>query len=1000
MYRVTAQKRDPSGMLMDITNTINTESVGKTEVLPTSPVINGLALAVTLTKATLTWVQTNFDTATHYTITRSFNGGSAVPIVTKQAIGVLSVINNQYTYENVSTHNYGTYTYTLTLIISLDTIPDINSASRGATAPLAVESLYSGIKINPMEYANTLIATGNTISVSGTAIGGNDETNNPEGAHHPFGMTTFTPLNALNTYVDGDNGGASDRWVHYSSRKHRVKGFAVTALNGPGCDAAGDFPIMMHPGQKKSSSIYYSNSVLPLYIKGTNIRNSQKGKRGDNTGTYPTSNVTGKPGYYKVIFENDMTAELTVGKRSGIAKFTLPASLSYSTLFFTTASSMTRSAASITGESALSGAANTKAIHATITNKGFCANNASAYTIYMYAEFDKNFTGNLQKITDSSKKYQQISYEFDLNTAGRVVHVKYGISYVSAQAAYNNLAAEISNFSFDTIKTSTQDAWKDLFRRVQVFIKPADKADLVDKLTLFYSGLYRSFHSPSIFSDADCKYKGFNNSIYTIPSSVINGKKVCNMTQYQTFSGWDTYRSQSQLITLIDRKISSDMAQSLINNSKQANCASGRDVDSTPSCGGGSLTRWGLANDDAGTMAGEPGSIIVANSLAFGAVQFKLDEALAAMDRGQSGARSDNKQLGSDIYTPFKNQNQDRLRSSELELASAYFAKAAFAQRLAKIKGDSTYAQRYGVVTSTLGKTKSAYESKATTFFDANKIKFRLSTNERTISDLITGYDSSRDLRIWWQEGNIHQYKWMYPPNVNGGTYSIVGKYFSGMTSQAITELDTHVTKLNSGTGRNDSGLFFGNEPGHFTPFVYNFLQGASGATETQAPYSARSQTLIQRIQTEMYKNQINQALPGNEDLGAMAAWYVWTAIGLYPSIPGLGFYNLTSPLFDRIIIEKDDGQGGLILIRAPNSKDRRYITNIKLHENTYSKTYITFKDLYQELGQTLQLSDATGVTRKVTKLEFVLQQSINNATSTLEVSPSFDNVMDMDDFL
>ena len=789
------------------------------------------------------------------------------------------------------------------------------------------------------------------------------------------------------------SGGQSDRWTHYASRKHRVKGFAVTDLNGPGCDAAGDFPMMMHPGKIKGNSIYTSSGALPLYIKGTNVSSEVKGGRNDNSGVYPSANVTGEAGYYKAVFENEMTAELTVSKRSGIAKFTFPASIDSATLFFTTGSRMTRSSNSLTASSALSGSANTKAVQGSITNKGFCADSASAYKIYMYAEFDKNSLGTPTSQT-GSHQYTQLGYEFDLTTVGRTIHVKFGISYVNAAGAYNNLVKEIPDFNFDTVKNNAQSAWRNLLSRVQVYT--SDEASLNDKLTLFYSGLYRSFHAPSIFNDVDCKYIGFNNSIYTISSTTVDGVQICDMTQYQNFSGWDTYRSQSQLVALIDKKIAADMAQSLVNNSKQANCATGRDADGEVGednyCAGGSFTRWGIANDDAGTMAGEPGAIIVANTLAFGAAGFKLDEALAAMERGQSGSRSDNRQLGSSSYTPYRNHENKLLRSSELELASAYFAKAAFTKRLAKIKADSSFAERYKISASDLSEMESSYNTKAGNFFTDNQNKFRISTGET-----VGGVRAENN----WQEGNVHQYKWMYPPNVAKGSLSIVGKYFSGRTSTQITSsLDGHVRVLNSGEGNSDTGLFFGNEPGHFTPFVYNFLPGGETTNNAQAPNSYKSQDLITRIQTNLYRNQIDQALPGNEDLGAMAAWYVWAAMGLYPSIPGLGFYSLTSPLFDYILIEKgSEINNGLILIKALNSKDRRYISGIELNGQDHSKTYVTFQELYQQLDGTTEISQ-DGETKKVTILEFTLVADDDDSIKTLQVSPSFSTLAEIDDYL
>jgi len=85
--------------------------------------------------------------------------------------------------------------------------------------------------------------------------------------------------------------------------------------------------------------------------------------------------------------------------------------------------------------------------------------------------------------------------------------------------------------------------------------------------------------------------------------------------------------------------------------------------------------------------------------------------------------------------------------------------------------------------------------------------------------------------------------------------------------------LDTFFTELNAGTQK--PYAFMGNEPNSNAPFVYSF----AGAP-------AKTQSIVHRSMDELY-NPRPEGLIGNDDLGQMSAWYVWSALGLYPEIPG-----------------------------------------------------------------------------------------------------------------
>ena len=882
-------------------------------------------------------------------------------------------------YEDTGLSDGTTYKYTIRAVLKIgsDVLESLES-------PQGTGVAKSLIIVDPMDYADPIIATGSSISPSGdTGYRGNERTNNSIGSHYPFGMATIAPLNSLNKSRDGDSGGLGDRWTNYDNRKHRVKAFAMTDIPGPGCDLASDFPFMLHDGDQSSSKL---DSIIPLYIKGMEPA-SNKHTSSDTTNSYDKTNVEAKPGYLAMTFSNDIEFKSTVGPRSGIAEFTLPSTVSTATLFFTTGSRMSRHSTSISSANSLTSQSNS--IQGMIHNQGFCCNNCSAHKIYMVALFQQtpNSTTPVIKSNVDSKTYDQAAYVFDKSTVGNKIRIKFGLSYVSYAGAWGNLQAEIPNWDFAQRQTDTQSEWSTMLKRIQVpVVGETEEAKRKNDLTIFYSSLYKALRTPQIFSDVDHKYIGFNNSIYR--TEQVGGRY---RIQYQYFSGWDTYRSQMQLVALIDRELAGDMAQSIINNSKQADCSRDSSVDGAnalridndgniaadASCNGGGLTRWGVANDDSGIMAGEPGAIIVANSLAMGVTNFSMDQAFDAMVRGQSGARTDNKESsGSDSHYTNSDSSRNRTRSNALELASAYFAKAAFAKRLEKFKSDSNFAAKYSFNPAFLVKTSSTYAGQATAFFQDNVIQFRLgaSGNDSSIPSSVTRLNQNNS----YQEGNSHQYQWMYPPNVAGTTYSIVSEHFSSTVATAISGLNGHLSNLNVG-GRTD-GLFFGNEPGHFTPFVYCFLDQAN---------VYKTQEVVRRIQKDLFKNQVHNAMAGNDDLGAMSAWYVWSAIGLYPSIPGLGHFNVSSPLFEQMIIDFG-GSGHTLTIQTtgetPTSKNKQYIKNLKLNNVDYSKAYFSLDDLVGMGSATL--------------IEFDLTDDSAQAKKTWTLAPSFAAIGDLDSHL
>ena len=174
-----------------------------------------------------------------------------------------------------------------------------------------------------------------------------------------------------------------------------------------------------------------------------------------------------------------------------------------------------------------------------------------------------------------------------------------------------------------------------------------------------------------------------------------------------------------------------------------------------------------------------------------------------------------------------------------------------------------------------------------------------------------------------WREATYNSYFWMVPYNLKSLIDTIGGDKF------AEKRLDSLFTKLNA-TYYQD-WFAAGNEPDFQAPWTYNW---------TSAPY--KTQALVKRIIAEQYSNRDN-GLPGNDDLGAMGAWYVLANIGLYPMIPGVGGFSINSPSFPYIVLHLP---GNKMLKIKGGSQDKPYINKLTLNSKPFNNTWIAWEAL------------------------------------------------------
>ena len=335
--------------------------------------------------------------------------------------------------------------------------------------------------------------------------------------------------------------------------------------------------------------------------------------------------------------------------------------------------------------------------------------------------------------------------------------------------------------------------------------------------------------------------------------------------------------------------------QSLVNDAEQ---------------GGGGLPRWEQVNRNSGGMVGDGPVILLATAHAFGADHFDTTAALAAMETnaGKIGATSDGNGVRAGLDEYLGLGYVLRSVSITLEYASADFALSQFARAL----GDSAKAELYLAHSGNW----------------ANLYNPSTGCLQRRNRDGSWVANVGPDTRQGYTEGNAAQYTWMVPFDLRGLFDRMGGN------AAAVERLDRFFTKLNEGSAT--PYAFMGNEPGEGTPWEYDY----AGAP-------AKTQDVVRRIQAQLYTNAPN-GLPGNDDAGALSSWYVFSALGLYPNVPGVAGFVIGSPLFSRATLHFGADRA-LVILGVNASVENRYVQTLEIDGVPTANLWLPYAALGRE---------------------------------------------------
>jgi predicted alpha-1,2-mannosidase len=748
---------------------------------------------------------------------------------------------------------------------------------------------------------------GDALDAVNTFIGTQDEGNTFPGASAPFGMTQVSPI--------------TSHYAGYRYTDTAIRGFGHFFLSGAGCWEQGGLV----------STLPTTGEIGPG--KAFDTTKASTFDQAKYAAPFTHDGEVGKPGYYKVHLTGygGVDVETTAATRAGVERYTFAKS-GDANVFVNVGQANDKEP--VTGSSIR--VVDDRTVEGTVESQAFCG--GKSYTTYFTTKFDKPFkssgtwspTGGTSGSRESSGGAGLRGAWLTFGGGGQVTATT-AISQVDAQGARVNLAAEHIR-SFDAAKADAQRTWRHELSTVDI------KGGSTDDRTVFYTSLYHALLQPLTANDADGRYYGFDKKIH----------RAVGWTYYDFFSLWDTYRTQNQLLALLRPDRAKDIAKSILAIHDQ----------------GGWLPRWAYASQETNTMTGDPVTPFLVDLWRFGALSGNEMRAYQALlqnstqippasspFQGRSG-NAGYQQDGFVQYDPdFPKKGQDtdpnHGASATLEYALGDCSLSVMAAALGK-QDDAAALAAKGRTYRTLW-DESQTDRGFTGFFRPKVAG----------GDWFSPADKpySPQSQDGFHEGTAWQYQWLVQQDVPGLVDRMGGPAATGKRLDDFFAYDELVkdpataVRENWVVGPYDYYDQFrynpNNEPDLHSPWMYA-LTGQPAKTSG-----------VVRAAHTLFTNAPN-GVTGNDDLGTMSAWYVFSALGLYPAVPGTGNFVLNSPRFAKSVLHLENGRD--ITIKAPGADGSKlqYVSDLQVGSKPSDRVYVNVDQLNR--GTTLDFRLTTDV--------------------------------------
>ena len=626
-----------------------------------------------------------------------------------------------------------------------------------------------------------------------------------------------------------------------------------------------------------------------------------------------------KPHYYSVyLADHDVTTEITPTERAARFRFTFPETDSA----YVVVDAFDR------GSYVRILPKERKILGYTTRNSGGVPEN---FKNYFVIEFDKDFelskTFSDSTLTNSlESKSNHAGAVIGFKTAkGEVVNAKVASSFISYEQAERNLQ-EIADLTFDQLREKGRKIWNEELGRIEV------EGGTPAQIATFYSCLYRSLLFPRKFYEIDKDGQVVHYSPY-------NGE-VRPGYMFTDTGFWDTFRSLFPFLNLMYPELNGKMQEGLSNAYDES----------------GWLPEWaspGLRN----VMVGNNSASVVSEAFLKSGDAYKYDienlyEALLHGANnagpltavGRAGADYYN-ELGYVPYDVGINENAART----LEYAYDDFAIYQLAKALNRPKEEIEL-----------------YKNRSLNYKHLFDPETKLMRGKNQDGQFVKDFNPFK----WgdaFTEGNSWHYTWSVFHDVQGlidlmgGNKEFVAQLDKVFSLPPIYDESYYchvIHEIREMQIANMGQYAHGNQPIQHMIYLYNYAG---------EPWKA--QYWVRETMNRMYQPTPDGYI-GDEDNGQTSAWYVFSALGFYPVTPASDQYVLGAPLFEKVTLHLENGNK-VVIEAEDNSDENRYIEEVEFNGETYTRNWISHKELMKGARIEFEMTDKPNKSRGVKKADF-----------------------------
>ncbi len=482
---------------------------------------------------------------------------------------------------------------------------------------------------------------------------------------------------------------------------------------------------------------------------------------------------------------------------------------------------------------------------------------------------------------------RQLEGVFEFGKLEKPLRVKVALSTVSADNAVANLDAAGKGWDFDAQRAQARGMWEKALSAIEVEAAPGVRKN-------FYTALYHALIAPNLAMDVNGEYRGPDHAVH----------KADGFTFYSTWSLWDVYRAQQPLMAFVQppRRVN-DFVNSLL-AAQQASPF-------------GILPVWAYQGLETWTMVGYHAVPVIADAWMKGFRGFDADKALEAMvasaTYGPYGGLADYMKQG---WVPIDKEPEAASKTVEYAFDDWTIA------RMAEAMGRHDVADRFR---RRAGNWRNVFDP------DTGFVRARKSDGSfRTPFDpAAVGYGSD------YTEGNAWEYSWYVPQDTAALIEALGGddKFMRKIDAVFDTKVDpkafAHVEDISGLIGYYAQG----NEPSQHIAYLYDYA-GAPWKTQRR---------LTQIMQTQYGSGA--DGLPGNDDLGQMSAWYVFTALGFYPVAPASNQYVIGRPFVRRAVMHLPNGHR-FTVVAEHLDVDHPYVGEVRLNGKPLRRSWLGHEEI------------------------------------------------------